>query len=86
MPQVTVTGADMDDAMARLQASIEARCAVAFACDCRLAARLARTEWPWPNKKVRFSYEFVILSPGESAAPGWTIYENRVGRAVGRSA
>jgi len=59
---------------------VAARCAIAFAGDCRLAVLIrAATE-------RQIVYEFIVLSPGESPpGSGWTIYENRNGVAVGRS-
>ena len=65
----------------KMRESIEARCALAFAAGCRLAV----TTVVCPGNCC-FAYEFVVLSPGESAPKGWTIYELRGDQAIGRSA
>lgn len=78
---VKANNVGVGDAERRMQENIEARCALAFSCGCRLAV----TAVVCPNNCC-WAYEFVVLSPGERAPEGWTIYEQRDGRAVGRSA
>lgn len=57
-------------------------CTLAFAAECRVAIYVRDT----PG--VGISVEYVMLSPGEHPPRGkaWTIYENRGGIPVGRSA
>lgn len=76
-----VTNPDPDIARAALDAAINLRCQIAFSGGCRLAVNFARC----PDGCC-WEYDFVVLSPGESAPRGWTIYEERGGIAVGRSA
>lgn len=79
--QVMRNNVGVGDAERLMREDIEARCTLAFACGCRLAvaAVVCPTNCCW-------AYEFVVLSPGERAPEGWTIYEQRNGLAVGRSA
>lgn len=77
-----IEGDERASADEQFAAMIEQRAQIAFAGGCRLAAKHARCE-----KGCHIGYDFVVLSPGESApAADWTIYEERDGRAVGRSA
>jgi len=69
------------EAEAAFREEITGRCQVAFAGGCRLAVWASSC----PNNCC-WEYDFVVLSPGESAPRGWTIYEERGGIAVGRSA
>ncbi len=69
------------DATRLMTEDIEARCTLAFDNGCRLA--VASVVCPG---NCCWAYDFVVLSPGESAPKGWTIYEQRDGRAVGRTA
>lgn len=75
-----VTHPDPDLARAELDAEVEARCRLAFDAGCRLAATVTVC-----RSGCCFEYDFVVLSPGEKPPAGWTIYEERNGRAVGRS-
>jgi hypothetical protein len=72
--------ADPDEARAALDAEVADRCRLAFDAGCRLAITTVRCE-----TGCCWAYDFVVLSPGESAPAGWTVYEERGGVAVGRS-
>lgn len=69
------------EAREAFDAEIQQRASIAFAGGCRLA--IYADHCP---AGCCWNYEFVVLSPGEAAPKGWTIYEQRDGRAVGRSA
>ena len=76
-----INGETRDKAEAEFDAQIDAKAQIAFACDCRLAVE----RWACTNGCC-IRYNFTVLSAGEIAPKGWTIYENHGGRAVGRSA
>lgn len=81
----TVSAPSKEEADAALMAEIEAAAAIAFTCDCRLAACVVSQTHD--ARGHRYDWDFVVLSPGESPKNrGWTIYENHGGRAVGRLA
>lgn len=77
----------------RYEAELNLRLAVAMQSGFRLAAEPFRPDLfgfvgrlPTPTDIAQVSWEFVMLSPGERAPRGWTLYENRGGIAVGRTA
>lgn len=79
-----VTGVTPEEAEKAMRAAIEAHCLIAFACGCRVAIQfLSATN----VGQCVITYNFVVLSPGERAPDGrgWEVYEQRDGRAVGRS-
>lgn len=79
-----------DAALARFDAQVTALSAAAFAAGCRLA--VTRPVRVFDEKTLQYSWtwQHVILSPGESPPPGvgraWTIFEQRNGMPLGRSA
>lgn len=70
-----------EEARAAFEAEIQQRASIAFVGGCRLAIYADHC----PDGCC-WNYEFIVLSPGERAPRGWTIYEERDGRAVGRTA
>lgn len=96
MPELKA--ASVEEAQAEFNRQIEMRAAIAFACDCRLAVTTISEAGPLrlgglgpgysPDGQITITWQFVVLSPGESPPDGfrWTIYEQRNGQAVGRSA
>lgn len=76
-----VKGADKAEAEAKCAASIAERARLAFDHGCRLAVNRDGS----CLAGCCVGYEFVILSPGEKANSGWTIYEEREGHLVGRT-
>jgi hypothetical protein len=79
--QVLKNNVGQGQATSKMEQDIAARCDVAFSCGCRLAVITAVCP-----TDCCYGYEYVTLSPGELPPKGWTIYEQRDGRAVGRSA
>ena len=69
-----------DEARAAFDEEVAARCRIAFDAGCRLATTAISCE-----RGCCWAYDFVVLSPGEKAPAGWTVYEERGGVAVGRS-
>lgn len=81
-------------------ARIEALCAIAFPLGMRVAVRMIEPEISIPDMfwrifegtmgtpKFELRFEHVMLSPGEKPPEGhrWTIYEDRSGIPMGRSA
>jgi hypothetical protein len=78
MPEVR--RASLEELTGAFEAEVLVRCAIAFEADCRLAVFMTSAG------EEAITYEFVVLSPGEAAPRGWTVYENRDGVAVGRTA
>ena len=76
-----IEAATADEARIAFDQEVQARAAIAFAADCRLAIHSSHC-----GDGCCLTYDFVVLSPGERAPKGWTIYENYGGVAVGRSA
>lgn len=70
-----------DECAAAFDAEIAGRASIAFSAGCRLAVHAESCAAGCCR-----AYEFVVLSPGERAPRGWTIYEERDGRAIGRTA
>lgn len=79
-----MTKADGHELETEFNADMQRRAMIAFAAGCRLAVFVQGVHQEAGGFVI--TYDFVFLSPGEKASPGWTIYENRDGRAVGRSA
>lgn len=72
--------ASADEAAEAFYEEVQARAQIAFAAGCRLAIHSGRCA-----AGCCIGYDFVVLLPGEKAPAGWTLYEERDGRAVGRS-
>jgi hypothetical protein len=78
---LSIRNEDPEMAEAKVRAHLETQLAIAFGAGCRLAAIRVSCE-----HECCWDYDFVVLSPGESAPEGWTIFENHSGTAIGRTA